>query len=77
MTSEQQLENLGYKKVFSDGGKIVYESNKRFTLSTIVIFTNKKCFYVEDELGLARVITMPELKAIIDIFKELGVDFND
>ena len=77
MNKDITLENLGYKKVFSDVGKIVYESNKRFTLSTIAIFTNKKCFYVEDELGLARVITMPELKAIINIFKELGVDFND
>ena len=77
MNKDITLENLGYKKVFSDGGKIVYESNKRFTLSTIVIFTSKKCFYVEDELGLARVITMPELKAIINILKKLGVDFND
>ena len=77
MLGEKQLEKLGYKKMFRNDEKIVYQSNIKFTIVTIVIFTNKKCFYVEDELGLARVITMPELKAIIDIFKELGVDFND
>ncbi len=70
-SAKEMFEELDYHLILKNSYVIVYEKNTDYSLITLRFLTKDKQFIKEDELGLAKFISLEELKAIVKQAEEL------